>query len=421
MRRADAGRRAGWSRSLTVAAVALLSGATLAAHASVATQASQPPATWVAFDVVATADGGRVTAFVPGGPLNDRVFDMGIPKSQTRFDGLGTSAGYAAALYPDELVLNVPGIASGALKTDVPAYPLIATSSHPAKPAGSLDGGGVVLQSSSGRDGSSAVATAGATGTITTGSETVASSVRQPDGTLVAKASSTLSGIAVGPLTIGRLTSTATITRRLDGTVTRVSSAVVTGALVAGQAVTIDRRGLVAADPARAALAAAGLTVRWLDEVSVPAGVTSPALEITQAVPASLTGSGRSTVTTTFGRAAAFATGTAGVSTTAPDTVPDVPCCGPTPEPSPVDGRDGASPTVADDVAATISDGPVPAPVPGASDLGAPVAVAGSPVARVGPETWPVGWYVVLIGAAALVALAAVALHILGVRTTWGS
>lgn len=417
MRRADAETRFR-TRWLAIAAAALgLSG--LLATQAVQARSEQ----WVAFDVVATADAARVTTFVPGGPLNDRVFDIGAPKAQARVDGLGTSAGYAAGLHPDDLVLNVPGIAAGATRQDVPPYPLLASSSHPAKPSGSLDAGVAVLRSTSEAGRSIASATIGATGTAVTGATATADAARRADATLAATATSTVEGITVGPLTIARLSSAATTTRTPQGGLSRASSAVVTGAAVGGTAVAIDRKGLAAAEPARAALAAAGLTLRWLDEVNVPTGVTSPGLEITLAVPASLTGSGSSTLTYTFGRSTALASG-----------VP-APAAGPAPAPITPAVPTGTEAGCCDTPAPSSSSSPfspgspsaLPAPAAPAADPGQgaagqqPVALDASPVVRVVPETWPVGWYVVLIGSAGLIALAAFALHMLGVRSTWRS
>lgn len=394
-----------------VAAALLAGGATVASTAATASASG-----WVAYDVLATADGIRATTFIPGGPLNDRVFDAGAPRAQARIDALGTSTAFASTVYPDELVLNVPGIAAGIAKQNVPPYPAVTFSSHPTQPATKVDAGPAFMEATSDADGSAAVARLGSVGTLATGSDTFVA-VRRLDGqTLEAKATSVVEGLSVGPLTIGRLTSTATATRSPDGGLQPAVSTRIAGARVGQQEVTITREGLQAAEPARSRLADARVTVRWLDRVDSATSVTAPGIEITAEIPASLTGSGSSSVTLSLGRASVVVSGR-------PGEVDQLSA----------DGSGGAldlggfddfaiSARTEDAPAAEVAamlDALTPA---GSGRISSPAAtVDGRPVLRVVAETWPAEPYVLFFAAAAILAVVALALHAWGIRSPWTS
>lgn len=399
---------------------------TLAVGAVGVVRADAPP--WVAFDVVAAADGARVALFVPGGPLNDRVFDGGAPKAQARVDGLGSSTAYAAGAYPDELVLNIPGLASGITGTPLPQYPLIVASSNPTTPESTLDAGVVSLAARSGPGRSNSVARLGAEGSVASDLSVVASSTIDDAGTLEAQAASVTRGVVVGPLSILRITSKATAVQRPGAELTRAASAVVTGIEIEDQAVELGPEGLRVAgtnvplpadDPAREALAEAGVALRWLAGAETPTGISSPAVEVEVTVPVSLTGTGSSIVTYTFGRA------TVGIAASPVDRLIVPPLPGGIAGVGGFSGPGSTSLTprsggLATGVVETEGPGPIgdaASPVPGAVEPPA----APRPVAGIGFETWSTSFYLVLVGAAVIIVSGALATRTWGVRNLWGS
>lgn len=371
---------------------------------------------WVAFDVLAAADGLRATTFVPGGPLNDRVFDAGVPRSQARIDGLGSSTAFASTAYPDELVLNVPGIAAGASRQNVPGYPGITYSSHPTQPESNVDAGAAAMLARSDAASSAAEARVGTLGTLATGLQTDVDVRRDSRGTLHARSASAVEGLTVGPLTIARLTSTVEVSRTPGAALAPVVSTRVIGARVGGQEVAITADGLQAAEPARSRLAAANITIRWLHRVDAGDSVTAPGIEITAELPASLTGSGTSTVTLSLGRATVSVSGRSGdVASDVAGDLADL-TSGPLDFAAPVVSAGGDAASAAE--AAALASAFTAAGSPGTANS---AAFGAQPVARLLAETWPAEPYVVFFAATTVLACAAMALHIWGIRSPWTS
>ena len=133
------------------------------------------------------------------------------------------------------------------------------------------------------------------------------------DGEVIAEASSELAGLVVGPIALGRVTSAAKVTRGGGGEPRREQSLEVGGLTIAGQGLAIGPRGLSLpgaavplpdTHPLRAVLERAGVSVQYLEATETPDGVVAPGLLVTQAIPASLTGS-PSRITYLVGRASA--------------------------------------------------------------------------------------------------------------------
>ena len=370
---------------------------------------------WDAFTAVAEADGLQVSVHVPGGPLNDDVLDAGSPRAQAQLDSLGTSIAFAAAPWPGELLANGSGLASGIVGRPLPTYPLIARSSHPTQAKDNQVVGPVQLTAQSSADSSSSRGT-----DASSAADTTAEVGRAAGGELTAHATTVVSGLVVGPLVLGRVDARASATRRADGTLLRTSSASVSAARIAGQAVELTARGIAVAgttvplspqDPLLRPLADAGLVIRWVAGQESADGVVSPGVEITLTEPVSLAGSGSSFVRWTIGRSAAHV---AVSGRPQPQTEPQ-------PQPTAVAGP------VPDGPAAPSLGGParvLAAPL-GTTDAGVPpVALpagsgSGPAVALRAAEVWPT-FYLPLVVAGLLALGSAGALRSWGVRRVWG-
>ena len=366
-----------------------------------------------------TAGGRRRAArrapFVPGGPLSDRVFDGAAPRAQARLDGLGSSTAFGSTVYPDELVLNVPGIAAGASKIDVPAYPAIAFSSYPTQPVSESDDAAAWMRAESAADTSTGRARIGAAGAFANGLDTTAQVTHASSGALRSVSQASVDAFRAGPLTIGRVLATASASRVPGSELTTESSAVFSAVKVNDTAVTLDRNGLSGGEAVRAQLARNGVGVRWFDPVETPTGVTSGGVEVSVTLPVTLTSSGTSTVTFTLGRVSA------GIAAAPGAPVPDlgVGCCDVAPAGAAAgDGAGGGLPSMSAGPSIAALEGATTGP--GTLEQVIPVAATGT-APRVLAETWPVDAYVLFVGAAGLLAVLALALRSGGMRSPWTS
>lgn len=365
-----------------------------------AAPAASEVSVWSSYEVVASADGIRVDLVVPGGPLSDHVFDGGAPRAQARIDGLGTSSAYAAGVYPDDLTLTVPGLASGITGLPIPAYPLIAASSYPTRPSDEIDLAAAALRAESSDHTSSATAR---TRTDIAGRLVTRAAVEHGDDGLVAWAEATTEAIAIGPLTIARVHTHAHSTRRAGGDIERASELVVSGARIGGQDV-----DLTADTSALAALAPHGLAVRYVEPEETDTGIIGAGLEIVVTAPVGLT-AGDSVVTLSFGRAVAIV-----------DAVP-----------APLRGGTVTvpfSPITRADVAPSVEVAPGVVPRPSDAHGGEPADVLAEPPAPAAPgemtlvvEAWSTTFYLVLVFSAAMAAGVAGAWRRWGVRGLWDS
>src|SRR6185295_1713156 len=117
------------------------------------------------FELIASADGGRVVVSAPGAGPVDPISDGGAPSAQAVLNSLGTSAGYAAAPYPGESGVSGPGtVANLAGLPSPPPYPFIAQTSHPVAPDAAVAAPGYQLTSASRATTSESAAETGAAG-----------------------------------------------------------------------------------------------------------------------------------------------------------------------------------------------------------------------------------------------------------------
>ena len=93
----------------------------------------------VTFEAIAAADGLRIELTTPS-LLVSNLFDGGVPVAQATANGSGQSRAFAAVPYPGDTPLTLPGLLLPILGLpSLPAYPLIATSSHSVQPESSVE------------------------------------------------------------------------------------------------------------------------------------------------------------------------------------------------------------------------------------------------------------------------------------------
>jgi hypothetical protein len=257
------------------------------------------------FSGTASANGVEVDLVVPGGPVTSNLANDGGPTAQVAVSSLGTSTGYAAFPYPGDLIQSAPGLAAGLLDLGVaglpplklpplPGYPLIVSSNAQSDPDVSLGSGPYSLSANSSDTGGSASATAGLESAAgNTALLQSNASLTSAPGAVVVTASSVLQGLAIGPLTIGEITATATETRGPDGTITPSSTIAITGLEVGDIPITLSPDQLMAATaavplPVNATLASllksSGIAVSVEPAETFPTRVISPAIVITTKV-----------------------------------------------------------------------------------------------------------------------------------------
>jgi hypothetical protein len=109
----------------------------------------------------------------------------------------------------------------------------------------------------------------------------------------VATSKAVVAALAVGPLTLGRVVSTASVTLLADGTLQRTTSLELSGIRIGDQTVGLSSNGFTvpgagvpfppgAQDQLRNALAGGGMTVEFLPERRTDDGVVSAGLRIRQ-------------------------------------------------------------------------------------------------------------------------------------------
>jgi hypothetical protein len=337
----------------------------LATTSVIGVSAGQSQAFDGTFQATAAASGARVSVVVPHAPLSDRVADFGGPVAQSIVDSIGESSAYASFPFPGAGPATSPALVRGASggQLPVPDYPMFVSSKAPANPKQEFGSGPYTLKAESADQVSSASAVVGLDGGGGTAlglSRSHAESGAKGD-SVTAVATSETTGVAVGPLRIGRVLSNASTTFGPDGKLTRLATTVVEGASVGGTPVVIEKPDLA---PVNQLLAQAKIQIDFAPKQEVDTGVTAPMLRITQHDESS-----GATIIYQIGEASAFVdaalppsyASAAGDATTAP---------APASNESSTESSTGTEPSPSSPEATA----PVPAPVP---------ALAPSPVAAV--------------------------------------
>ncbi|MCU1351794.1 MAG: hypothetical protein JWM05_1003 [Acidimicrobiales bacterium] len=376
------------------------------------------------YTTTARADAFRVGVSATGFIVND-LTDTSGPTAQARVDSLGTSVGFASFLYPGDVIAGTPGLVAslvvpklGLPPPDLPAYPLAVASQHPGQPSDKVDQPALSLsaESTAGSSTGHAAATGPDSGGNATG-KAVADAASKVDssGKPVADAASTVEAVTIASvLRIGRVVATAHAESSGTGAPVTRSSFSAEAMTVAGVPVALTEKGLglagssVPLPPSSSvsqALAASGISVRYLAPVTSPGAIQSAGLVVT-VVTHSPTGN-KYTVVYTFGVVQAGIAG--GMATPAPSVGDSFPAPA-------VPGGGASLPATA----GTGATSPVPSAAPAASS--APRTSAGA-APRTAPlsSTSALSFYLVLVVGAAVAVSGSALLRHFAVRLAWTS
>src|SRR4051794_32670713 len=257
-----------------IGAVVLLSGLALLATGTAGNASSAPakPDTYGGEAAAASMEFRVDKSPLPVPAVTD-PFHVWVPYADTSIDSSGTAEGTAASVFPGQDLIGVPDLfcefSSSVPGGDCnnmpgggpPHYPDYAYAQYPAHPNEKAQlsqkpfpGTGpfevtpnnVTAQADPDKVGATAFAsTAGLSNVVTAQSASATTQQHFQGGALVVTAESVLKGVDIGgKLQIQQITSTATAT--IDGSKVGVSSAktTLTGATVAGNAVSIDSKGI---------------------------------------------------------------------------------------------------------------------------------------------------------------------------------
>jgi len=307
-------------------ATAVLIGATLAAGSLAAGAAEGDGPYQGTYQASASADGLRVTMTLPAAPLSNTVADVGGPTAQAVLDSNGTSQSFASFPYPGANLAVAGGLVKGASNGKIPApdYPFYVVAYNPAVPEQDVGSGPYAIKAQSSANSSQGTATAGVKtpGVGSLGFAEARAATQSTTAAVVGSASSRVTGLAVGPLEIGELISSASTSLGSDGQLTRTADTRLVAAKVGLTPVVLDANGLSAggtAAPAadtksvQQALAQAGITVKLFPKEETATGVVAPMVRITQTQ--AQTGA---TLTYTIGGSTAFVQGSPSADSSSP-------------------------------------------------------------------------------------------------------
>jgi hypothetical protein len=372
------------------------------------------------FTAFASAEGVRAIVTADGFPIASTPFDGGLPVAQVGLDSLGGGTGFASIAYPGDLVVSLPGLVAGLTNgglPPVPSYPIIAKADG-LHPDATVDSPGSTMEAHSTDRSAASAATAGVqSGDIGLAPLRASADAKvDDDGTVRVSSVSSATGFSVGPLRIGDVRATASVTLGPDGKLVRDADFTVSVLDVAGVKLGFGDQGLVLAGtkipldlngPVGSLLTGSGVSLKTLKREDTPSGVVAGGLEITFDEATGLAVS-RVQVTLALGRASASITGGAAAAAAPP--------------------VDAVAP---EDVSGPSTQAPVGAEIPAFTDPGpqipAPPSIA--PTAPTAPiikstnvsfATWDLSRvYLALVGAALLAGGAIQLISQLGVRSRW--
>ena len=299
-----------------------------------------PPtaATGGAFRGVAAAEGIRIGVTAVGAPVTNSVVDGASPIAQSAVDSTAGSTALASVAYPGDVVVTTPGLlagVSGGQLSGVPPYPLIATAGSTTTPEQTVDGPGSTMRAAAADRRAEATARSGAAPLAEGGPApawATSSFVEADDtGVVTSLALSDVTGVTIGPLTLGRVVARSVVRRAPGAEPERETSFTATGVMIGDATVALTTEGLVvagtttpvSASPLQPVLDGAGISVRSLAVENTPDGVVSAGLVVTrsQELPTAIS---PVTITYTFGRALAAVSPTALEPVGSVDTVPGI-------------------------------------------------------------------------------------------------
>jgi hypothetical protein len=429
----------------------LLAAATVAGTLITGTVTGLAPGAGAAlgYTASAAATGVRISETVPGSPGAETLIDGGSPVSQALLAAGGTSTAFASDPYPGPVAAAFPGQLRGLAPQlpAVPDYPYYVSASYPTNPTpDAVASPGGVLTATAGPSEVRARAASGRTASGMSAARLEArTEVTGREDSVRSQAKSIAETVVLGPLTIGSVVSTATVTLQADGQLVRQSSLEITGLRLNDQALAISDGAVVLAgtdvplpqgSPLAEALSKAGLEISYMAPRRTDNGLISEALVVRRIQD---TPNGTARIIFTFGQAVSTIDGTVLPEAPALATSPESPARS---EAIPASEVISAPPIIDDapalpapgDLAAAAS-ASIPAVdavagpaenLPGAPELSGPPAAAPSVPVQLATPAARRFWrfdvtssYVAL----AFVTAAAVAIHLVtgGVRRRWSS
>jgi len=315
----------------------LLAAATVAGTLVTATVTGRAPGAEAAlgYTASAAATGVRISETVPGSPGAETLIDAGSPASQALLAVGGTSTAFASDPYPGPVATAFPGQLRGLAPQlpPVPDYPYYVSASYPTNPTpDAVASPGGVLTATAGPNEVRARAASGRTANgMSVARLEARTEVTGGEDSVRSQARSIAETVVLGPLTIGSVSSTATVTLQADGQLVRQSSLEVTGLRLNDQALAISHGAVVLAgtevplpqgSPLAEALSKAGLEISYLAPRQTDNGLISEALVVRRIQD---TPNGTARIIFTFGQAVSAIDGTVLPEAPALATSPDNP------------------------------------------------------------------------------------------------
>lgn len=343
----------------------------------------------------ASATTTRTTLYSPEAPVSTHPVDLGGTTAQAVTDGFGGGQSFAALPYPGEFIIVAPGLGRGLLGLPLPEYPLYVQASD-LEPEQSIENGPYRLSASVSDDRVEGDARIDAADGASAASWATATIEQQPDGTVVATATSVTTGVTAGPLQLGTVRAIARVIQPPEGPAIRESEFTVEGATLEGLGVALRDGQLVlagqaavplgvASDPLADVLASNGIVITYEPEMTDDGSVLSGGLTVTYTAQASLPSlPAGSTVTVQLGRAFAAVGAPAGLVRPSPPSGPASPIVTP-----PQDG--GGAAQVAPPPTTPASIAPSAPPPPPVSPPTVPEPMVAAPAASTAAATLPTG------------------------------
>jgi hypothetical protein len=242
----------------------------------------------------------KAVPFLTGGGT-----DVTTPRAQASGNSLGTSQGFASALYPGDDLAGIADLVGLFLPADVPLslpsvkFPLTvradtSTPSPAAQTSGAYQLTAMITAGGGAQSTASAGVIPGLSPALTTTS--AASVTPTPDHGVRAEGTTTTTGLSLpGLLSLGTVSTRATASRSASGDLTRSADMTITGASVLGLPLELKNGSLVlpvlgqelsvqqaiASIPVLGPLAAQGVSITFQKAVNTPNGVTAPGIEVT--------------------------------------------------------------------------------------------------------------------------------------------
>jgi hypothetical protein len=268
-----------------------------------------------AFSAEANGAAMRVTTFFDKAPGTSTPFEGPGPVAHAALDAFGSGA-FASFPFPGSTAVVAPSLAAGLIPgfPSPPAYPFYVASDHPLVPKAEQRMGTVDLSAQSTAQSSEASATVNkGQGGQGVGALAANALSAARDDEVAADAVGAVTSFAAGPLTLGKVSATASIKLGRDGRLAKVSSLEISAArfgdvifgigpsgfVLPGTSTPLPKEGM---EQLLAGLAKAGLELHYVGARETADSISSASLEVRQHFELP---NGKNTVTWMLGQASA--------------------------------------------------------------------------------------------------------------------